>query len=125
MHDQGVPQLLRIGKVADRTGVTAKTLRFYEEAGVLAPADRSPAGYRLYASSAIERVALVRAAQSAGLSLAEIAELCDALERPGSEDARRRIDEARDRVDSALASLKELRRRLISEPDARTMRRSS
>lgn len=117
--------MLRIGEVADGTGVTAKTLRFYEEAGVLAPADRSPAGYRLYESSAIERVALVRAAQSAGLTLAEIAELFAALERPGCEDARRRIDEARDRVDSALASMKELRRRLLAAADARTMGRSS
>ncbi|MGH9137050.1 MAG: MerR family DNA-binding transcriptional regulator, partial [Acidimicrobiales bacterium] len=60
---------LRIGQLAEATGETTKTLRFYDDAGVLTATTRSPAGYRLYAPSMIERVALVRAGQAAGLRL--------------------------------------------------------
>lgn len=113
-------RLLRIGALADQTGVNAKTLRFYEEAGVLAATERSPAGYRLYAATAVERVSLVRAAQMAGLSLAEISELCAALERPAAPSARRCIDRATHRVDIALAALNDLRDRLTAQPASRT-----
>lgn len=68
---------LRVGQLAAATGETAKTLRFYDEAGVLAASARTAAGYRLYAPAMIERVGLVRAAQSVGLSLDEIASLFD------------------------------------------------
>lgn len=61
-----------IGEVAERSGVTAKTLRFYEDAGVLSPPGRTPSGYRDYDDSALERLAFIRAAQAAGLTLAEI-----------------------------------------------------
>lgn len=68
---------LRIGQLAEATGETAKTLRFYDDAGVLAASARSPAGYRLYAPAMIDRVALIRAGQAAGLRLDEIAVILD------------------------------------------------
>lgn len=61
-----------IGEVAARAGVTAKTLRFYEQAGVLPAPGRTPGGYRDYGSGALERLAFIHAAQAAGLTLAEI-----------------------------------------------------
>jgi DNA-binding transcriptional MerR regulator len=53
----GVVSTMRISQLAERSGVPATTLRFYESAGLL-PADRSPAGYRLYGEDAVERLAL-------------------------------------------------------------------
>jgi len=65
---------MRISQLAERTGLPATTLRFYETAGLL-PAERSPAGYRLYGQDALARLAFIRTAKHLGLSLEEIAEL--------------------------------------------------
>ena len=63
---------MRIGDLAHRSGLTVKTLRFYEQVGVLPEAARLPSGYRNYDDSAVARLAFVKAAQTAGLTLAEI-----------------------------------------------------
>ncbi|AJC60952.1 heavy metal-responsive transcriptional regulator [Streptomyces sp. 769] len=63
---------MRIGALAAATGTTPKTLRFYEQAGLLADPPRTAGGYRDYPAHAPARVAFIRSAQAAGLSLAEI-----------------------------------------------------
>ena len=63
---------MRIGDLANRTGLTVKTLRFYEQAGVLPAAARLPSGYRDYDQTALARLRFVKAAQVAGLTLSEI-----------------------------------------------------
>lgn len=65
---------MRISQLAERSGVPATTLRFYETAGLLR-ADRSAAGYRLYGEEAVERLAFIGAAKDLGLRLEEVAEL--------------------------------------------------
>ncbi len=67
---------LRISQLAERTGVPATTLRFYENEGLL-PAARTPAGYRVYGEAAVERLGFIGAAKRLGLSLEEIAELLE------------------------------------------------
>lgn len=61
-----------IGELARRSQTSAKTLRFYEQAGVLAAPKRTPGGYRDYPHDALDRLAFIAAAQTAGLTLAEI-----------------------------------------------------
>jgi DNA-binding transcriptional MerR regulator len=68
----------RIAEVADRTGFSTPTLRYYEEIGLLPPAERSSAGYRLYDERAIERLRFVARAKQLGCTLEEIADLADA-----------------------------------------------
>lgn len=63
---------MRIGELAKQSGLTTKTLRFYEQAGVLPPPARTAAGYRDFNENALARLAFVRAGQAAGLTLAEI-----------------------------------------------------
>lgn len=63
---------MRIGEVADRSGVSTKTIRYYEEVGLLPPPERSASGYRDYEASVLDRLAFIRAAQAVGLSLGEI-----------------------------------------------------
>jgi DNA-binding transcriptional MerR regulator len=63
---------MRIGALAAATGATTKTIRFYEQAGLLPGPPRTPAGYRDYPPGAADRLAFIRTAQSAGLTLAEI-----------------------------------------------------
>ena len=63
---------MRIGELATKAGLTATTIRFYETAGVLSEPERQPSGYRDYDDSALARLRFVKAAQAAGLTLAEI-----------------------------------------------------
>ncbi len=72
---------LQIGEVAERTGVTQRTLRFYEEKGLLTPPSRMEGGFRLYSETDIQRVEQIRQLQKLlGLSLAEIKEMVEAEE---------------------------------------------
>jgi MerR family transcriptional regulator, copper efflux regulator len=67
---------MRISQLAERCGVPATTLRFYESAG-LVPAERTAAGYRVYGEDAVGRLAYIGAAKRLGLPLDEIAALLD------------------------------------------------
>ncbi|TDT97927.1 DNA-binding transcriptional MerR regulator [Streptomyces sp. 846.5] len=69
----------RISQLAERSGVPATTLRFYESAGLL-PAERTASGYRLYGEAAVERLAFISSAKLLGLALEEIRELLDVRE---------------------------------------------
>ncbi len=66
---------LRIGQLAKRSGLSSSALRYYESAGILPPARRSDAGYRLYGEDMLGRLAFVRRAQALGLSVREIRSL--------------------------------------------------
>ena len=66
---------MRIGEVAHRSGVPVKTIRYYEEIGVLAEPRRSESKYRDYEPDVIERLQFIRASQAFGLSLGEIREI--------------------------------------------------
>ncbi|WP_328832238.1 MerR family transcriptional regulator [Streptomyces sp. NBC_00252] len=69
--------LYSIGELARRTGLTVKTVRFYSDRGIVAPADRSPAGYRRYGVDAVARLDLVRTLRELGLDLSTIRRVVD------------------------------------------------
>jgi DNA-binding transcriptional MerR regulator len=72
------PRLLRIQEVAAATGLTPRSIRYYEEIGLLRPAARSQGAYRLYDPSDLERLGFIRDLRDdAGFSLAEIALLLE------------------------------------------------
>ena len=54
----------QIGEVADRTGVTQRALRFYEERGLLRPPERMEGGFRLYSENDVSRIAYIRQLQN-------------------------------------------------------------
>src|SRR5947209_1081286 len=64
-----------IGEVETRSGVPAKTIRYYEDIGVLRRPARTASGYRTYDAAVVDRLRFVRAAQAAGLKLGEIREI--------------------------------------------------
>jgi MerR family transcriptional regulator, copper efflux regulator len=68
----------RIAEVAQRSGFSAATLRYYEDIGLVAPASRTDAGYRLYDEASLERLRFIARAKQLGCSLDEIAELTTA-----------------------------------------------
>jgi MerR family copper efflux transcriptional regulator len=63
---------MRIGALAGAAGTTTKTIRFYEDAGLLPEPPRTASGYRDYPNDATARLAFIHTAQAAGLTLAEI-----------------------------------------------------
>ncbi len=65
----------RIGQLAAMVGVAASALRYYEEAGLIQPAERTEAGYRLFGPDAVGRLRFIRQARGLGLSLREIHQL--------------------------------------------------
>ncbi len=105
------PRLARIQEVAAETGLTPRSIRYYEEVGLLRPAARSQGAYRLYDASDLERLGFIRALRDdAGFSLAEIALLLE------DEDARIR-DRDRFRAAGDAAEKRAILRDLIARMD--------
>lgn len=72
---------MRIGEVSERTGLSLRTIRHYEDVGVVAPSGRSMGGFRLYTEAEVRRLALVRRMRPLGFCLEDIRALLDVLEQ--------------------------------------------
>jgi DNA-binding transcriptional MerR regulator len=107
-----------IGEVAECTGVAAKTLRYYEEVGLLEPPARSHAGHRLYDESVVDRLAVIRSAQATGLSLGEIRRIVSLRDR-GETPCGHVLDLLRARSQNIARTIRELRRlkRDLDDPE--------
>lgn len=105
---------VRIGEVAERSGVSEKTLRYYEEIGVVEEPPRTPANYRDYHGDVLDRLAFIAAAQRAGLTLGEIRSVV-ALRDRGETPCAHVLDligRRRAEVDGRIAELKRMRTEL-------------
>ncbi|GAA2086554.1 MerR family transcriptional regulator [Streptomyces albiaxialis] len=102
---------MRIGELAARTGVSVRSLRYYEEQGLLA-SSRSASGQRHYTDAVAERVALIQRLYAAGLSSRTIAELLPCVESPSEENSDAsllRMEEERERLSRHIAELLDTR----------------
>ena len=97
-----------IGEIAERSGVPAKTLRYYEDIGLLAPPERTAAGYRVYDDVVLDRLAFIRAAQATGLTLGEIRGIV-ALRDDGEAPCGHVLDLLRSRSQEIARRIRELR----------------
>lgn len=107
--DAALEDLVRIEGVAARTGLTKRTLRYYEEIGLLDPPSRTEGGYRLYSAADVRRLERIKRMRDLlGFSLAEIREFV-------------RIEEERDHVRSAYRSAPDPEARLVYLTEAEAL----
>ncbi len=87
------PGQLQIGEVAERTGLSLRTVRHYEEVGLLPAAGRSPGGFRLYTDAAVQRLLVVRQMKPLEFTLEQMRELLEAVDEiTAGPDAERRAE---------------------------------
>jgi DNA-binding transcriptional MerR regulator len=97
---------VKIGQLADRTGVSVRALRYYEEKGVLKP-DRTPSGYRLFDDLDVQTVTHIRTLLAAGLGMDLIGEIlsCMSGESLLLDDCRERLGHERQRMTDDIDEL--------------------
>ncbi len=92
-------ETMQIGKLADRTGMSIRSLRHYDEIGLLVPSARTDGGFRLYTAEDEERLLLIRRMKPLGYSLEQMRELLDVVyeleAHPENTENRTRLDEIR------------------------------
>lgn len=82
--------LMQIGEAADRVGLSIRTIRHYEEVGLIVPSARSEGGFRLYTEPDLDRLAVVKRMKPLGFTLDEMRDLLAVLDAlPTADDAGR------------------------------------
>jgi DNA-binding transcriptional MerR regulator len=99
---------MRIGQIAERTGLTVRTLRYYEQLGLIGPTRRTPAGHRLYAPDDVERLYQVALLRSLELPLGDVSRTLAST----TTDLQVLMTEHLARVDQRLEGEQRLRSRL-------------
>jgi DNA-binding transcriptional MerR regulator len=77
---------MQIGEVAERTGLSLRTIRHYEEVGLVTPSARSKGGFRLYTDSDVERLMVIRRMKPLDFSLEEMRDLLDITDKLAATD---------------------------------------
>ncbi|MEZ3180907.1 MerR family transcriptional regulator [Streptomyces pimonensis] len=115
---------MQIGEVAERTGLSLRTIRHYEEVGLVIPSARSKGGFRLYTEADVERLMVIRRMKPLDFSLEEMRDLLDVTDRlaaPDGSPAGEERERLRERLDSyrkvAEARCETLRARLAMAED--------
>ncbi|PPF78443.1 MerR family transcriptional regulator [Pseudoclavibacter sp. Z016] len=92
-------ETMQIGKLADRTGMSIRSLRHYDEIGLLVPSARTEGGFRLYTAEDEERLLLIRRMKPLGYSLEQMRALLDVVDElaahPENAGNRTRLEEIR------------------------------
>ncbi|AWH87756.1 Cu(I)-responsive transcriptional regulator [Limnobaculum parvum] len=106
---------MNISQVAEKTGLSSKAIRFYEEKGLITPPNRSLNGYRTYNSRNIEELTLLRQARLVGFTLEECKELLALFhnaDRRSADVKARTLEKVAD-IDKHIAELTQMRERLM------------
>lgn len=100
---------VQIGEVAERTGLSLRTIRYYEEVGLVVPSARSQGGFRLYTEPDIERLLVIMRMKPLGFQLEEMRELVELLEASAgelSQQQRHRLAQLHDEVQQRCEKLR-------------------
>lgn len=104
----------QIGVVAERTGVSIDTIRFYERRRLLSSAGRTQGGFRLFNADAVERIHFIKQAQELGFSLDEIATILEAGGSPNCQHVHDLMSEKLREVDERIRRMRAFRATLAS-----------
>ncbi|TDC39393.1 MerR family transcriptional regulator [Micromonospora sp. 15K316] len=119
-------QLMQIGEAAERVGLSIRTIRHYEEAGLIVPSARSDGGFRLYTDADLDRLAVVKRMKPLGFTLEEMRDLLlvlDALDTATGTDRQELLDRLALFHSTATARVSALRDQLaMAEEFAGTLR---
>jgi len=86
--------MLQIGEVAEQAGLSLRTVRYYEETGLLKPAMRTDGGFRLYTAEHVDRLALIKRMKPLGFTVQQMRELLEARDTLSHEDTPDDVREA-------------------------------
>lgn len=105
---------MKIGELAEETGVPTKTIRFWESEGLLPEPDRTPSGYRNYTPDAASRLGFIRHAQTAGFTLRQIGQILDISDggAPPCEHVAGAVSARLAEIDARIVELQATRTRL-------------
>ncbi|WP_406247245.1 MerR family transcriptional regulator [Microbacterium sp. M] len=106
-----MPETMHIGELADRTGMSLRTLRHYDEIGLLTPSGRSEGGFRLYTDDDLRRLLVIRRMKPLGYSLEQMGDLLRVLDAADAGET----TEARTVLQDFRADAAERRDRLASQ----------
>src|SRR5881296_3131608 len=113
---------LTIGQVAKTSGVAAKTIRYYEQIGVLPAPSRAASGYRLYDSPGVEHLRFIRRARSLGLPLQQLKTLMNTLSGGSRPALRPQLTAVKDQIaelEVLRRQLEQVSRRMLTSPRRR------
>jgi MerR family copper efflux transcriptional regulator len=113
---QSKPENLLIGQVQAQSGVSIKTIRYYEERGLVQACDRTEGGFRLFKPKVIARLSFIKRAQSLGFKLQEIKQILDIHDRGQMpcHEVRHKIDTKVKAIDQKILQLQQLKAELLS-----------
>ncbi len=103
---------MQIGEVAERTALSLRTLRHYDEVGLLTPSARSEGGFRLYTQADVDRLLVIRRMKPLGFTLEEMLAVMRLLEALGDQPAQITDPALREQLSDVLADAHQRRRRL-------------
>lgn len=86
MSDDLNEKMLQIGEVGERVGLSLRSVRFYEESGLLEPAARTEGGFRLYTETQVNRLLLIKRMKPLGFSVEQMRDLLGAYDRLHDQD---------------------------------------
>ncbi len=110
--------MIQIGEVSARTDLSLRSLRHWEEVGLIRPSGRTEGGFRLYTEDDVEKILLIRRMKPLGFTLDEMRGVMgdiEVLREPGSDEASRAV--ARHRLDGTRAEVLERREKLVRQLD--------
>lgn len=120
---------MQIGEVAARTGLSLRTIRHYEETGLVVPSARSQGGFRLYTEGDVARLMVIRRMKPLGFTLDQMRDLLDATDRldagdgPGPDEREALLERVRAYEQTAAGQVEKLRVQLArAEEFAATLR---
>jgi DNA-binding transcriptional MerR regulator len=104
---------MKIGELAERSGLAASAIRYYEQAGLLPKAERGANGYRVYADATLERLHVIQIAQNLGFSLEAIRAVMAKQGSEFQEDLLRNLDLRLAEIEKMMATLQDQRGHLL------------